>query len=368
MQRVRIAIVTNIPTPYRDGVYTLLSTKPDVELCVFYCSEREPNRHWSLSSKGYCSVILETRAIPVRGQYVHLGTNVWTKLTRWKPDVVFTSGYGPVMTQAFLWTLFRTRPHVAFTDGTPLTEASLTFMHRWVRGIVLARSAAFVGASRKSLEIFQSFGADEHRTFQSCLCIDNSIYAPASDQLKQYDVMFAGQLIPRKMPLFFAEVARELARRLGQCRVLLIGTGPLEQQVKQQLLNCPENIQLTMPGFIQPAQVPPYYRLSKLLLFPSLEDAWGVVANEAAAAGLPIITTPQTGVVGELVRHEINGFVLPPQTDLWANAAQRLLTNKLDYERMAKSSLDIVSSYTQDIAAKGIYDAALCAVTGHSSI
>jgi glycosyltransferase involved in cell wall biosynthesis len=221
-----------------------------------------------------------------------------------------------------------------------------------------------VGASRKSLEIFRGFGVAQHRVFQSCLCVDNGLYAPGSIQDKPFDVMFAGQLIPRKMPLFYIEVARELAQRLGRCRVLLIGSGPLEQQARRSLLAYSENIEATMPGFVQPEQIPLYYRQSKLFLFPSLQDSWGVVANEAAAAGLPIITTPQTGVVGELVQHGVNGFVIAPQKDLWANAVQHLLEDKADYERMARSSLDIVSHYTRASAAKGIHDAALCAVSG----
>jgi glycosyltransferase involved in cell wall biosynthesis len=204
------------------------------------------------------------------------------------------------------------------------------------------------------------------RTFQSCLCVDNAEYAPVPGQEKRYDIMFAGQLIPRKMPLFFLEVARELSRRLARCRALIIGAGPLHQEIKRCLQSGPQGLEVTMPGFVQPEGIPSYYRQSRLFLFPSLEDAWGVVANEAAAAGLPIIATQEAGAAGELVQHGVNGFVLAPEKEAWASAAQQLLENPTHYERMANSSLKIVSSFTRANAAKGMHDAALCAVAGQS--
>src|ERR1700688_4923318 len=40
---VRIAIVTNIPVPYREPVLESLALEPDLDLHVFFCSDREPN-------------------------------------------------------------------------------------------------------------------------------------------------------------------------------------------------------------------------------------------------------------------------------------------------------------------------------------
>ena len=55
---IRVAMVTNIPTPYRLPVYEILAAMPDVELKVIYCSEREPDREWDLNSTTYTAEYL----------------------------------------------------------------------------------------------------------------------------------------------------------------------------------------------------------------------------------------------------------------------------------------------------------------------
>ena len=45
------------------------------------------------------------------------------------------------------------------------------------------------------------------------------------------------------------------------------------------------------------------------LILPSLYEAWGVVIHEAVIAGLPIITTHQTGAASEFVVNNENGFI-----------------------------------------------------------
>jgi len=42
--RARVAVVTNIPAPYRLPVYDALAAEPDIDLTVIYCSGREPDR------------------------------------------------------------------------------------------------------------------------------------------------------------------------------------------------------------------------------------------------------------------------------------------------------------------------------------
>ena len=57
-------------------------------------------------------------------------------------------------------------------------------------------------------------------------------------------------------------------------------------------------------GFAAQRELPDLYRSAKVFLFPTLADVWGVVANEACAAGLPVIVSPHAGVAGELVRDD----------------------------------------------------------------
>jgi len=298
------------------------------------------------------------------GQFIHFGTQIWSELQRFDPQVTVTSGYGQVMLLALCWCLMKKRPHIAFTDGTIDSEARLSIAHRIVRRFVIKHSSAFIGASAKSLELFKSYGAANNQLFQSCLCVDNANFAPLSSDSKKFDLMFSGRLVEGKMPLFFTDVVGEVARRHSRCSALVLGSGGLDASVRSALIAA--GVDFEMPGFVQPADLPTYYRQARIFLFPTQQEAWGVVANEAAAAGLPIITTPEAGVAGELVRHGINGFVLPASVNVWAEAALTLLDNQRVYEQMSSASLDISNNFSYERAVKGLHDAINFAVRNPS--
>ena len=47
---LRVAMVTNIPAPYRVPVYEALAADSRIEFKFFFCSGREPDRDWDLGA------------------------------------------------------------------------------------------------------------------------------------------------------------------------------------------------------------------------------------------------------------------------------------------------------------------------------
>jgi glycosyltransferase involved in cell wall biosynthesis len=83
-----------------------------------------------------------------------------------------------------------------------------------------------------------------------------------------------------------------------------------------------------------------------------------VVANEACAAGLPVIVSPHAGVADELVVDGQNGYVRPLEVQAWTDCALGLLENGDQLRVMGERSLLLVKPYCFESAAKGIIDAA----------
>lgn len=48
-----------------------------------------------------------------------------------------------------------------------------------------------------------------------------------------------------------------------------------------------------------------YYRAADLFVLPTREDIWGLVVNEAMAAGTPVITTTNCGAGMEILKMEM---------------------------------------------------------------
>jgi glycosyltransferase involved in cell wall biosynthesis len=102
-----------------------------------------------------------------------------------------------------------------------------------------------------------------------------------------------------------------------------------------------------------------WYGLAGAFVHPALVEPWGLVVNEACAAGLPIICSQTLGSASELVQNGKNGFLFDPQriTDI-TNALIQI--SEMDLEtriQMGKLSQQIVTNYSPENFAIGIIQA-----------
>jgi glycosyltransferase involved in cell wall biosynthesis len=359
----RVALVTNIPAPYRLPVYEIVAAHQGIDLCVFYCSGREPDREWDLQSTKFKQVFLEEKFITYRNKFIHCNPDVWAALRSYRPTVIVTTGFGPTFLLAFLYAKLNGLKHIPMTDGTDVTEATLSMWHRLVRRVVYRGSSAFIGASQGSFRLYASYGLDRRKTFQSHLCSNNDRYFLTEPETKRFDFVFSARFVAAKNPLFAMDVAMHVAKRLGRrTRLLLLGSGEEMAAMRAKADEIQACVEVEFAGFVKQAQLPAFYASARILLFPTQLDTWGVVANEACAAGVPVLVTPMAGVAHELVIHGENGYVLPLDLAAWTEACMQLLTDASLYDRFSAASRLRVKDYTYQHAAEGI-----CAATASES-
>ncbi len=367
---IRLAFITNEPPPYRLPVFRRVSRVPGIAFQVIFCTRREPNRHWNLPPPDFGHVFLRERVSTVKGRYIHNNPDVLPALKRFAPDVVITDQFNPTHLYAFLYAWTKGLIHIPMTDGTLLSEQALSAVHRAVRRLVYRRSHAFISASMGGQKLYESYGISPERCFKSYLCIDNEAYfrTPAPDD-PPYDFIFCARMVPEKGPLFALTVAQETARRLGRkLRILFVGSGSEEERVKAAATEQRNLVEAEFHGFAQQHELPALYRSARVFLFPTHADVWGVVANEACAAGLPVIVTPHAGVAGELVLEGDNGFIRELEVSQWAECAATLLTRHELRNRFGQRSLALVREYSFDNAANGVLDACRFALETRDSV
>ena len=121
--------------------------------------------------------------------------------------------------------------------------------------------------------------------------------------------LYSGQLIPRKGVDVLIQAFGRLAKEQSNVALLVLGDGPeraaLEEQVRQNAAN-----RVLFAGQVAQADLPSYFGAAQVFVFPSRYDGWGVVINEACAAGLPVISTRAVGAAADLVVDGVNGFLL----------------------------------------------------------
>ena len=356
---MRIALITNTPPPYRVPIFEQLARMRGLDFHAVFCARREPNRAWDLPEMAFTHHFLRERFYTVGDRYVHDNPDVIPLLIRLKPDLVITDGFNPTHLYAFIVARVRRWAHVAMTDGTLRSEQSLSLTHRLVRRIVFRRTQAFIAASEGGQKLFRSYDVRPEACFYSWLCVDNRCFLPASIKPRpDYDFIFCGRFEPAKDPLFALAVARDTARRLQRkTRLLFVGSGSLDTMLRAQADKERTFVDTHFYGFARQAELPRLYQSARVFLFPTHGDVWGVVANEACAAGLPVIVSPEAGVAGELVMNDVNGYVRRRDVTLWADAAQQLLTDPKLWRRFSVCSLQRVRRYQFDSATRGIIDA-----------
>lgn len=359
---LRIALVTNHPPPFRIPIYNEVARTPGVMLEAIFCSPREPNRQWDLPPMRFRHAFLKERFVQRGSNFIHNNPDVLRTLRQMQPHVIVTTGFNPTHLYAFGFAQLKGIPHVPMTDGTDVSEQALSGLHKTIRRLVYARSQAFIAASHGGLRLYEQYGIDAVRCFQSCLCADNDAFSAGTAE-QRYDLIFCGRIVQEKNPLFTLDVAEAAARRLGRrVRLLYVGNGEQEDEVRREAARRAEWVDTGFHGHASQQELPALYASARIFMFPTVHDAWGVVANEASAAGLPTIVSPRAGVAGELVIDGENGFVCELDIDTWTERVALLLTNTALYERFSRRSLSIVGNYTFKHAADGLIDACRFAV------
>ncbi len=355
---MKVALITSIPAPYRLPIYGRVNEKYGSDFLVIFCAKRESNRLWNLDAFKFNHIFLKENVTAKKGNinFIHNNLDVWSKLKIFNPDIVITTGFNPTHLYSYIYAKFYGKKHIPMTDGWVESEKGLSLVHKLLRKLVFKTSNSFIGASKNSLKLYRSYGLENRKLFQSHLCIDNARFnnnKKFSD--RQYDLMFSGQFIERKIPLFFADVAIQVSKSIKDLKVLILGDGTLKDELLIKLSH--NNINYHYGGFISQESLPKYYAMAKLFLFTTRIDPWGVVVNEAMASGTPVLTTPYAGVINDLLIDGANGFILKIDKDIWANKATAILKNTQLWEKLSSYAKESVKKFNFDIAVKGIIDA-----------
>lgn len=128
----------------------------------------------------------------------------------------------------------------------------------------------------------------------------------ASNKSKNYPhkILFLGRLVPYKRPLQLATCFHNLGEKASNWELVFVGNGPLKSEIEKL-----GNPKISIRDFVQPDQLPQLLQEFGLFCLPSAGEHWGVVVQEAAAAGLPLITSSSCGAASAFIIHNHNGFI-----------------------------------------------------------
>jgi len=193
--------------------------------------------------------------------------------------------------------------------------------------------------SEKAAWSFRVAGVPEEKLFMLPRGTDIERFTPGTPPAK-FRAIFAGALIQRKGVHWLIEAWHRLA--LKDAELVLVGR--VHDEIKPFLERF-ASPSITLAGFV--ARPEDFYRESSVHIFPSRCEGSAKVTYDAAACGLPQITTKESG---DVVVDGLNGLVVPcGDVDALCAAIERLyLSPALRLEMGRAARVRVEENFTWD--------------------
>ena len=212
------------------------------------------------------------------------------------------------------------------------------FHEVFVFDLAIAVSENVAGAIKKHLEPDYH---DRVRTLYSG--IDLSVFRPMPDLEKEWDLAFMGRLEAMKSVDLFPEMLASLKPDFPNLKMMMTGEGFLKDRLFSELNDRDVSSMVDYRGVVDAKDVPVLINKSKVFLYPSRREPFGLSIVEAMACGVPVITTNVFGP-REIVKHNYDGIAVPPD-DVGAlvDAIKTLLSDNELRDQIAENALKSVS-------------------------
>lgn len=251
-------------------------------------------------------------------------------------------------------------------DDRPRTWWKRAYAARQVR---LAQAALVSGGPAG--EYLVSLGMPRERIFRQYGAVDNAFFARHSEHARQQDgglehrsrryFVACCRLVEVRKNLVRMLLAYERYRRLAGDRpweLVLCGDGP--DAAALRALAAERGIEgVSFAGAQQADGVAGYYAGASCFIHPAMNEAWGLVVNEAMAAGLPVLVSRRCGCAHDLVREGVNGWTFNPHDveELAALMARMSAAEPAALEAMGRRSAQWIGQFGVERFAQGLLDA-----------
>lgn len=309
------------------------------------------------------------------------GSDLLAALDLLRPGTVVCVGYSdPEIHRVVLWAIANEVSLVVCSDSTYDDE-----MRRWPkeaikRRILTAFDAALV-AGKRAQRYLEILGVGSDRIFHPWDVVDNDHFEGGAEIARAAEAQTRTRL-GVKGP-FFLCVARFVPKKnlagllvsyADYCAIageeawplLLSGDGILREQLSALALRLGLASRVRFLGVVAYADLPAYYGLAGAVVLPSKSEQWGLVVNEAMAAGAPVVVSSRCGCSPELVKDGQTGSSFEPDVpgalrDSLCAIAALPLEKRMS---MGRRSREVVAGFTPDAFARGL-EAAISHALSH---
>lgn len=204
----------------------------------------------------------------------------------------------------------------------------------------------FLVASRFVKKSLMFSGVYEDKILICPYGVDIEKFAPKTYDLtnikkRPLKFVFVGGIKERKGAYYLLEAFRRIPREKAE--LTIVGSVNRDDADIQTYLN-----RVNITGMVLHSEVPEILRKSDVFVFPSLAEGMTLSALEAAACGLPLILTENTGA-NDCVTDGVEGFIIPIQSiDAIVEKVMWFVDHPEEIEKMGKAARKMSEKFTWD--------------------
>lgn len=284
---------------------TVLQTRPQ--------SDEYP---WSFKQSGPFSIVNLEGSVHVEADApsFKLDQQLNSLIYQIQPSAIVSVGWADRAYQRLLLASYRHQiPAVIVSDSRQCDEQR--FPHKeWIKRQLLFGYSSSLVAGTQSREYLEKLGFPKSAIFKPWDVVDNDFFStpPSSLSSRCKNFLCVSRFVSKKNHFGLLKAFAIYQEQGGSWGLHLVGGGSLENEIRASIANLPDPTKVQCLPFCQLEELRELYYSASAFILPSITDQWGLVVNEAIAAGLPCLVSRSCGCSVDLINHGVTGWIFDP--------------------------------------------------------
>lgn len=355
-----------------------------VDVIGLELASREAIRAWRIDNqRGVELITVFPERIVEDISPLELARGTWAALQRLNPQAIalhLRKKTFPATLAILAWKRLHRRVAIVMADSK-YDDYPRYPVKEWVKKKITSLYDGALVAGRAAREYAEFLGIPTARIFLGCDVVDNDYFARGARQAREQAAslrlrlglpedyfLYVGRFDEKKNVSGLLKAYSRYVRSNPEAPwcLVLCGSGPLEERLRREVREL-ELSGVMFAGFKQMNELPIFYGLARCLITPSSHsEQWGLVVNEAMAAGLPVLVSRACGCAPDLVQEGKNGFTFDPyDLEGLAQLMRQVSSGAVNLSAMGEASRRLIADWGLETYARNLLQAmAVCMAQG----
>ncbi|MBF4614149.1 glycosyltransferase family 4 protein [Curtobacterium sp. VKM Ac-1376] len=331
--------------PYWRDRFNALAADGEVDFECWFNRHLDPDRSWDVHPQ---SMAFDHTFIGKSGDqhawlFVH---DLWSAYRRANPSTIFTFHHEPKLWPVWLHRL-RGRNVALYALMTWDSWVKRSRVKEVAKRLFFSAATSVLTPGPQSDAYTAKYGAKNIYRLHHAVDVQRlgaaSHERSASEALR---LLYVGRMIKGKGVRMLTRALEPVLRGHPSVSVRFVGDGPLRQELEEWAERTGPQVEVS--AFIQSEGMADVYSAADVLLFPTEGDPYGLVVDEALAAGVPVVSSDCAGDIAWRLEGG-RGWVLPVGDEVaWTRLLNQIATDRGQLAGMSANALKFSAGHGVD--------------------